>query len=606
MFLMAGMLTSLYSQSVWNGNGTSWGVASNWTPSGIPGSGADVQFGPTFTAGTAIDVGAATTRTVGTISFTNTAAISLNNGTLTINTGITRASSSNSNVTINSAVSLPSNIAVALDSSTANGQLIMAGAISGAGQMSVSSAASVANSLRLDGNNTAWSGGLNIGAAAANSGLNINSVNALGSGNVTWGAGSSSFTLAFTANASYTLANNISVTGDRTINPIGASGASGRTTAFNGNITGTSGATIRFTPRSTDITNNFTELNGVNTNTDAASRMIFYGSTHNTTSALGNTYLIGNNQALDWGRIIIGQASTSGDEIAVLYKNGITISKLIELNDSDNGAMKMGVYGTGASAVQSGNIQLTSFSTSNYTKTLKVSADSGSTFTVSGNISVANAGDTLGIDKIGDGTAKFTNSAGSTYNGNTSVSAGTLLINNTTGSGSGTGNVTVAAGATLAGGARLAPTAGNTISVAGTLSPGDGVGTMTLALSGASKLDFASGAKLALTLGTSSDLLTFSTSGDWVTGGSNLVLDLTSGSGFAYGHAYTVITNLATDFAVAGVSLDGQSLSGSQYTWTDLGNSYQITVVPEPATGALALAGAALAGMAWMRRRQVS
>src|SRR5690606_27277439 len=58
---------------------------------------------------------------------------------------------------------------------------------------------------------------------------------------------------------------------------------------------------------------------------------------------------------------------------------------------------------------------------------------------------------TFNVTKVGAGTLHLTNATGSTYNGTTSVNEGTLLVNNTSGSATGTGAVTLAGGATLAG-----------------------------------------------------------------------------------------------------------------------------------------------------------
>ncbi len=79
--------------------------------------------------------------------------------------------------------------------------------------------------------------------------------------------------------------------------------------------------------------------------------------------------------------------------------------------------------------------------------------------TVTGNVSytsssnssfagqIAGTGNALTLDAAG---SKLTLTGNSSYTGGTSVVAGTLLVSNTTGSGTGTGDVSVASGATLA------------------------------------------------------------------------------------------------------------------------------------------------------------
>ena len=65
----------------------------------------------------------------------------------------------------------------------------------------------------------------------------------------------------------------------------------------------------------------------------------------------------------------------------------------------------------------------------------------------------------------------------STYDGGTIVSAGTLLVNNTSGSGTGTGAVTVNSGGTLGGTGTIAGAI--TLDCGGAVAPGDGgIGTL--------------------------------------------------------------------------------------------------------------------------------
>lgn len=98
---------------------------------------------------------------------------------------------------------------------------------------------------------------------------------------------------------------------------------------------------------------------------------------------------------------------------------------------------------------------------------------------------LANGTNTLAFAKVGSGTQILSGS--NTYTGGTVVSAGTLLINNTSGSGTGAGGVTVSSGATLGGIGTLAPDlSGAAITINGVLAPGtplsnNGVGTLTLA-----------------------------------------------------------------------------------------------------------------------------
>jgi fibronectin-binding autotransporter adhesin len=79
-----------------------------------------------------------------------------------------------------------------------------------------------------------------------------------------------------------------------------------------------------------------------------------------------------------------------------------------------------------------------------------------------------------GILKEGDGILELTNA--NTFSGASTVSAGTLLVNNISGSGTGSGNVTVNAGATLGGSGTIS----GVVLGAGLVSPGNSPGILTV------------------------------------------------------------------------------------------------------------------------------
>jgi autotransporter-associated beta strand protein len=81
------------------------------------------------------------------------------------------------------------------------------------------------------------------------------------------------------------------------------------------------------------------------------------------------------------------------------------------------------------------------------------------------------------ITKVG--TGNWTLSGANTYTGGTVVNGGILTVNNTSGSGTGSGNVTVTTGATLAGTGTIS--GATTIESGATVSPGNnGIGTLTI------------------------------------------------------------------------------------------------------------------------------
>ena len=92
------------------------------------------------------------------------------------------------------------------------------------------------------------------------------------------------------------------------------------------------------------------------------------------------------------------------------------------------------------------------------------------------NAQYTGTGAVAAIRKVGTGIWTLTNA--NTYTGGTTINAGTIMVNNTTGSGLGTGAVTVNSGATLAGTGIV--TGAVTVNTGGILSPANGTGTFTV------------------------------------------------------------------------------------------------------------------------------
>jgi len=204
------------------------------------------------------------------------------------------------------------------------------------------------------------------------------------------------------------------------------------------------------------------------------------------------------------------------------------------------------------------------------------------------------------------GTTKVVNEAGttvltaaSTYFGGTEITGGKLIVNNTTGSGTGTGAVTVGADGTLGGYGTIGGL--TTISTGGHLAPGTSPGTLTFA----NGLALEDGAILDLELGTLSDLIR-------ITGGTlsgvldgEITLNLIDSGGFAAG-TYTLIDFTGADIAnLSAASFRfGSIIGGYAYEISLEGNQFLLTAaaVPEPSTGLLA--GLAAAVLLLFRRRR--
>jgi fibronectin-binding autotransporter adhesin len=120
--------------------------------------------------------------------------------------------------------------------------------------------------------------------------------------------------------------------------------------------------------------------------------------------------------------------------------------------------------------------------------------ESSGAMTLSGQITNSSTG-TGGLSKTGSGTLVF--SGNNLYLGATTVRAGTLLVNNSAGSGTGTNTVNVLGG-TLGGSGTIAGPV--VVTNGASIAPGASVGTLTLQ-SGA---DFSSGGALVWTLGADS------------------------------------------------------------------------------------------------------
>ncbi len=289
----------------------------------------------------------------------------------------------------------------------------------------------------------------------------------------------------------------------------------------------------------------------------------------------------------------------------------------------------------------SGTIQANSNSGNGHIAVLNFANDSGSQ-DFSGivrNGSNPAAGNVLSVTKSGAGTQILSGNSNA-YSGGTTISAGTLLVNNTSGSGTGTGIVTVNGGM-FGGTGIVAPTGTNGIGVAagGYIAPGASIGTLTFNMGGTTGIvDLLGGGDFRFELGAANDII-----GNIAPGSSDLLVisgasagdvvfatdttidllgtasvegyyklfdtdgDATTWTGLTLGDATTggnFITGglTATNF---GGGYSGYLILADGSAGTSAGDIY-LQVVPEPSTGILlAFAGTALVVVRRFRRTRV-
>ena len=205
-----------------------------------------------------------------------------------------------------------------------------------------------------------------------------------------------------------------------------------------------------------------------------------------------------------------------------------------------------------------------------------------------------------GITKNGPGTMNLARPGGNSYSGITTVNAGTLLVNNTTGSGTGSGLVVVNPGAIFGGSGHIITTG---VTVDGVLSPGNSPGTLDIQ----GPLALGAGSATLMEIGGLSSY-------DQVTGLTDLTLDglvivtffgTFGPSGLSSGDSFDLLNwsgtlnsggfVLATDLIEPDISSAGLTWDNSTFLTDGI-----IRVIPEPSTALLA-AAAALLGL---RRRR--
>ena len=263
------------------------------------------------------------------------------------------------------------------------------------------------------------------------------------------------------------------------------------------------------------------------------------------------------------GTVQVGNGGSSGSlGTAAIQDNGT-----LTWNQSDNDILGVPISGTGQ-LIQAGPGSLILSATNTYgggttisAGTLQISTggslgggnitnNAALVFNSSGNNTVGSSISGSGsLTLSGSGTLTLTGN--NSFSGGTTISNSTLLVNNTVGSGTGSGAVTVFSGGKLGGSGAIAGPV--TINTGGTVNPGNGIGTLTVSN------DFTAnpGAIFNYALGANSNRTV-------VSGNLNLsgTLNLTDGGGLGNG-TYTLFT-YASNLVVGNFTL-GTVPSGKLY-----------------------------------------
>lgn len=372
-------------------------------------------------------------------------------------------------------------------------------------------------------------------------------------------------------------------------------GANGSRIDFTGGLLDTAGASIRLRIGHVAASHNSSVYNLSGNSTYAGGTEVTRG-TVNISSA----------NALGSGNVQLATSSTAaGDTVRVFVSGGINLNN--SFSTASGGGAVTAVLGkdTGdaSTSTLSGNINLNSDTTS-----LEVRVtDAAARINLTGLIT--DGAGTRTLTKTGAGVLNIARSIGNSYDGTTFVNAGTLLVNNTSGSATGTGGLQLSAGATL-GGTGIVAGAVTTLGSTAAFSPGNAnIGKLTTGGG-----DWSLGATLRLELGAATtagvtyDQLAMTGSLTGPSGGNLLSLELTQIGSVDFGVPYTLFTFTSQtgldysdiNFLSLPAPLDPSFGNGGMLI---LGNGFQVQfIIPEPGIAGLLLAGFGI--VAWSRRAQ--
>ena len=469
------------------------------------------------------------------------------------------------------------------------GLLSVGGVLSGSGGLTLSNDASngylilAGTANTYTGNTTINSGTVYYAGTIAANGTN----STFGSnGDVVLNAGLSSVFLV-TNSATTTLNRNLDVLGTGT-NYFGL-GASGTPLTVNGNV---------------NLQNNL-YLYG---QAVAATSAITFNQTISGTGGIydnGSTYAVFNGNNTYSGNTLIGNGSTGSTFVAgsdtafgtsTIYFNASTGTSTLSsgtaartlANNIVLGATSNAFAGTAALTI-TGNVNL------NGSETVSISNSSAGGVTFGGVVSGG------GITKTSSGVLTLSNA--NTYTGGTVISTGSVIVTNTTGSGTGAGAVSVTGSGRLFGGTGIVA---GPVSIATTSIIEGGTGAATGALTLNSNLTLVSGSIIELGLDANGNASSLTRGGGTWTLPTGIKFTLTGSptSGLTYNN---LITGLAADPGTeSGWTFTNGGFAGT-FTYDGAGDiDLTVTNVPEPATVLGGVFTVGLLGLGLRRRMRLA
>jgi autotransporter-associated beta strand protein len=591
---------SLAAPISWSGGGANatWSTTGNWTGGVVPGAADDVTVGPTYTSGLTITVGgtAGTPTQINSMAFdTGTAGGNkfLANGHLQINTGnITTAG--NQSGWLDSTLYIPGTGSGVNNWSVSAGNTLRVrgniAVIGGSGTPTIT-VTGATGALNLDNATQAYAGNWNISAQSA-------FVRSFGSGAVSL-SNTKFYTSTATSNA---YSNNLTWSGFARI----STGAT-QTLTFSGGWTGAATGGILFnTDGGGTSTGATVRLAGTPTSFTASNFDVIGTLELDTAGYLAGVAKVALNR---------GSASTYG---IVNWNVAENVAATTTFNNTQASAdAQLGMLATGTTTIN-GQYKLNNSATVTDGAGLTLNAAvSGARLVLAGQVTDSANTTVRALTKIGAGTAVLSATTNN-FRGGTTVSAGTLLVTNTSGSGLGTGNVTVNGG-TLGGSGAFTGTV--TVNSGGALAPGSSIESLA---SGALTLNtgstFGYEVDFAAPLATGADLQKV-TGALSLNGTVTLTLANLSAGTFADGTTFTLINYSGAWnnglFTYGTVLNNGDTFMFNSQLWRIdynatvggsnfaseyvAGNFVNMTAIPEPATWALL--AFSLTTVAVLRRR---